>query len=180
MGIARRTRSFPVRSEIWSNPADQPQQLRRKRADPQPIAENRQIPVENLHPPRAIDCCVALAAISRTNGVVTIQRAIRKQGGNLMVEVLKPGLLAALMLSAPMAHAGGPVIIEEGNDELIEEQTGNAAGILPVLGILLIVGLLASSGGGGDPAPAPGPAPGPAPDPAPPPEPSPEPDPGKW
>jgi hypothetical protein len=66
-----------------------------------------------------------------------------------MVEVLKPALLAALLLSAPMAHAGGPVLIEEGNDELIEEQPVNSAGILPVLGILLVVGLLAGSGGGG-------------------------------
>jgi hypothetical protein len=68
----------------------------------------------------------------------------------MMMEFLKAALVASVMLSATMAQAGGPVLIEEGNDELIEEGPVRSAGILPVLGILLLVGLAASAGGGGD------------------------------
>jgi hypothetical protein len=74
-----------------------------------------------------------------------------------MLDILKAGLVAATILSAPMAQAGGPVLIEEGNNELIEE--GNDAliaeaparrmGVLPLLGIVVLVGLVAGGGGGG-------------------------------
>ena len=64
--------------------------------------------------------------------------------------VLKSALVAVL-LSATVAHAGGPVLIEEGNNELIEEKSVRSAGILPVLGILVLVCLVACGGksGGG-------------------------------
>ncbi len=72
-----------------------------------------------------------------------------------MKEFLQAGLVASVILSATMAHAGGPVLIEEGNDELIEEGPVQSGGILPVLGILLLVGLAVSAGGGGDGDPVP-------------------------
>jgi hypothetical protein len=109
-----------------------------------------------------------------------------------MKEVLKSALLAAMLLSAPVAHAGGPVIIEEGNDELIADETVRSPGILPILGVLVLACLIACGGGGGgggaapapspEPGPGPGPAPGAEPAPAPVPEPQPEPEPekGKW
>jgi hypothetical protein len=102
-----------------------------------------------------------------------------------MKEVLKSALLAAMLLSATVAHAGGPVIIEEGNDELIADETVRSPGILPILGVLVLACLIAcggGGGGGGGAAPAPSPEPGPAPAPAPVPEPQPEPEPekGKW
>lgn len=71
----------------------------------------------------------------------------------MMKEFLQAAVLASVMLSATMAQAGGPVLIEEGNDELIEEGPVQSGGILPVLGLLLLVGLVASAGGGGDPDP---------------------------
>lgn len=70
--------------------------------------------------------------------------------GGKMQDILKAGLVAVTMLSANAALAGGPVLIEEGNNELIEEAPARQAGILPVLGVLLLVGLVASAGGGGD------------------------------
>ncbi len=88
-----------------------------------------------------------------------------------MQKLLKSVVLAALVVNGSVAYAGGPVIIEEGNDELIEENTVGSVGILPVLGALLLVGLLASAGGGGDPAPTPTPTPTPEPTPQPEPEP---------
>ncbi|MFM7333850.1 MAG: hypothetical protein ACKO2N_16840 [Tabrizicola sp.] len=66
-----------------------------------------------------------------------------------MQKFLKSAALAAMVLHGSVAYAGGPVIIEEGNDELIEANTVNSAGILPVLGVLLLVGLLAGGDGGG-------------------------------
>ena len=95
-----------------------------------------------------------------------------------MQKLLKSVVLAALVANGSVAYAGGPVIIEEGNDELIEENTVGSAGILPVLGALLLVGLLASGGGGDDPAPT-TPAPTPTPTPELPPTPQPEPEPVK-
>lgn len=69
-----------------------------------------------------------------------------------MKMILKSALVAAL-LSATVANAGGPVLIEEGNNELIEEKSVNSAGILPVLGILVLVCLIACGKNGDDPAP---------------------------
>lgn len=75
-----------------------------------------------------------------------------------MQEILKSALVAAVLLSASVAQAGGPVLIEEGNDELVEAQTVRSGGILPVLGILVLACLVVCGGGdddGGDPAPEP-------------------------
>jgi len=47
------------------------------------------------------------------------------------------------------------VISEEGNNEVIEEKTVRSAGILPVLGVLVLVCLVACGGGDDDPAPEP-------------------------
>lgn len=66
-----------------------------------------------------------------------------------MQDILKAGLVAATILSATMAQAGGPVLIEEGNNELIEEAPTRQIGILPLLGLVVLVGLVASGGGGG-------------------------------
>lgn len=71
-----------------------------------------------------------------------------------MQEILKSALVAAVLLSASVAQAGGPVLIEEGNDELVEAQTVRSGGILPVLGILVLACLVVCGGGdddGGDP-----------------------------
>jgi hypothetical protein len=67
-----------------------------------------------------------------------------------MMDFLKPVLVAATVLSASMAHAGGPVIIEEGNDAQIAEKPASSVGILPVLGALVLICLLAC-GGSDDP-----------------------------
>ena len=49
------------------------------------------------------------------------------------MDFLKPVVVAATVLSATMAHAGGPVIIEEeGNDALIAAEPSSKIGILPI------------------------------------------------
>jgi hypothetical protein len=63
-----------------------------------------------------------------------------------MMDFLKPVLVAATVLSASMAHAGGPVIIEEGNGEEIAEKPASSVGILPVLGALVLVCLIVCGG----------------------------------
>jgi hypothetical protein len=68
-----------------------------------------------------------------------------------MKEVLKSALVAAVLMSATVAHAGGPVLIEEGNNELVEAQPVRSAGILPVIGLLVLVCLVACGGGDDDP-----------------------------
>jgi hypothetical protein len=72
-----------------------------------------------------------------------------------MREFLKSALVAALVLSASAAQAGGPVLIEEGNDEVIEEGPVRSAGILPVLGLLVLACLVACDNGGGGETPPP-------------------------
>ena len=69
-----------------------------------------------------------------------------------MMNFLKPVVVAATVLSATMAHAGGPVIIEEGQGEQVAAKPTSSAGILPVLGALVLLCLVAC-GGGDDPAP---------------------------
>ncbi|HLP70389.1 MAG TPA: hypothetical protein VK181_23025 [Rhizobium sp.] len=70
-------------------------------------------------------------------------------------------VLSALVLSASIAQAGGPVVVVEEPVPVVEEQAGTSGGILPLLlvGIALCVALC---GGDDDdePAPAAQPAPG--------------------
>ena len=74
-----------------------------------------------------------------------------------MLNSIKAVLVAVTALSASTAYAGGPVIIdEEGNDELIVDNPGSRIGILPVLGALVLVCLIACGGGDDDPAQLPG------------------------
>ena len=71
-----------------------------------------------------------------------------------MLNSIKAVLVAVTALSASTAYAGGPVIIdEEGNDELIVDNPSSRIGILPVLGALVLVCLIACGGGDDDPAP---------------------------
>ena len=45
-----------------------------------------------------------------------------------------------------MAHAGGPVIIEEGQGEEIAAKPASSVGILPVIGALVLLCLVACGG----------------------------------
>ena len=74
-----------------------------------------------------------------------------------MTNVLKAALVAATVLSASMAQAGGPVIIEEGNNEVVTEKPASSVGILPVLGALVLICLVACGGDDDEPAPEPEP-----------------------
>lgn len=78
-----------------------------------------------------------------------------------MLNTFKAALVAVTALSASTAYAGGPVIIEDGNDELIAENPGSRIGILPVLGALVLVCLIACGSGGDDPVPTTEPDPDP-------------------
>ena len=69
-----------------------------------------------------------------------------------MMNFLKPVVVAATVLSATMAHAGGPVIIEEGQGEQVAAKPASSVGILPVLGALVLLCLVAC-GGSDDPEP---------------------------
>ena len=72
-----------------------------------------------------------------------------------MMNFVKPIVVAATVLSATTAYAGGPVIVEEGNGEEVAAKPASSVGILPVLGALVLVCLLACGGGNDDPAPEP-------------------------
>lgn len=66
-----------------------------------------------------------------------------------MQGILKAALVAALVAYGSAATAGGPVLVEEGNDALVEENTVNSAGLWPVLGILVLACLVACGNKGG-------------------------------
>jgi hypothetical protein len=55
-------------------------------------------------------------------------------------------MVATTILAATVANAGGPVIIEEGNDELIAEKPASRIGILPIIGILVVACLVVCGG----------------------------------
>ncbi|WP_333814499.1 hypothetical protein [Tabrizicola sp.] len=74
-----------------------------------------------------------------------------------MMDFLKPVVVAATVLSASVAQAGGPVIIEEGQGEEIAARPASSVGILPILGALVLICLVACGGGDDDPAPTPTP-----------------------
>lgn len=68
------------------------------------------------------------------------------------MDFLKPALVAVTILSASVAQAGGPVIVEEGNGEEVAAKPASSIGILPILGALVLVCLIACGGGDDDPA----------------------------
>jgi hypothetical protein len=63
-----------------------------------------------------------------------------------MKNVLASVLAASVLLSASLAHAGGPVVVVEEPTPVVEEQSGSSGGILPLLlvGIALCVALCGS------------------------------------
>lgn len=63
-----------------------------------------------------------------------------------MKTLLKSAVVAATLLSTTAAYAGGPVIVEEGKDEVIQEKPASSVGLLPVLGLLVLVCLVACGG----------------------------------
>ena len=67
-----------------------------------------------------------------------------------MKKLLAPILAATLALSAPMAMAGGPVIVDD-TVEVVAEKPASSIGVLPV--ILVAVALCAALCGGSDPEP---------------------------
>lgn len=71
-------------------------------------------------------------------------------GGGEMKKLLAPILAATLALSAPMAMAGGPVIVDD-TVEVVADQPASSMGVLPV--ILVAVALCAALCGSGDPEP---------------------------
>lgn len=56
-----------------------------------------------------------------------------------MNRLLASALVLTIASAAPAAFAGGPVIVEEGNPEVIAEAPASSIGILPLLLIPLIL-----------------------------------------
>jgi hypothetical protein len=109
--------------------------------------------VEKLFLQVRIDCGGLIEALRVSGGAAPETAQNEGHGEKRMRDILKSAVLALAVFGASVAHAGGPVIIEEGNNEVIEEKTVRSAGILPVLGMLVLVCLVACGGGGDDPAP---------------------------
>jgi hypothetical protein len=69
-----------------------------------------------------------------------------------MKKFLSATLASTMLLSAPMAFAGGPVVIEE-EKEVMAEKPASSVGILPI--ILITVGLCLALCGDDDETPPP-------------------------
>ena len=67
--------------------------------------------------------------------------------------------LVALTLSAALvassAHAGGPVVVVEDPEPVVEEKPASSAGILPWLAVPLILCIVMCGSGDEEPAPPP-------------------------
>ena len=60
--------------------------------------------------------------------------------------------VAALSLSASVAFAGGPVVVvEEGQPEVVQQQSSSSVGALPILIGLVLLCDVACGGGSDDP-----------------------------
>jgi hypothetical protein len=68
-----------------------------------------------------------------------------------MKVLVKSALVAMTVLTASTAYAGGPVIVEDGKGEEVAAKPASSIGILPVIGALVLVCLLACGGGSDDP-----------------------------
>lgn len=64
-----------------------------------------------------------------------------------MNKILAAALVSSMALSAGLAHAGGPVIVED-MTEVVPEKAGSSVGILPI--IIIGVALCAALCGGDD------------------------------
>lgn len=83
-----------------------------------------------------------------------------------MNKLLASAVVLSLTVSAPVAFAGGPVIIqEEGNPEVIAERPASNVGVLPLLLIPVILCVVLCGGDDDDSPGDPGPGPDPDPDP---------------
>ncbi len=72
-----------------------------------------------------------------------------------MQEFLKAAVIAATSLGASVAHAGGPVIIEEEGQPEVVAESPRSGWIVPVVIGLALVCAIACGGGDDDPAPGP-------------------------
>ncbi|WP_431300916.1 hypothetical protein [Tabrizicola sp. BL-A-41-H6] len=64
-------------------------------------------------------------------------------------------ILALSLAFAPMAHAGGPVVVEEeGQPEVIAEKPASSVGILPILlGVVVLCVVLCGDNNDDEPTP---------------------------
>lgn len=69
-----------------------------------------------------------------------------------MKKLVLSALLAAAMTAGSSANAGGPVIIEEGNNEVIAEAPRSGFAVPLILGILVLA-VVAGSGDGDEEPP---------------------------
>jgi hypothetical protein len=77
---------------------------------------------------------------------MAIRPQIRVAEERIMLNFLKSLAAVAVIMSASAAEAGGPVIIEEGNDELVEAKPAQSGGFLPIIGVLVLACLVVCGG----------------------------------
>jgi hypothetical protein len=106
--------------------------------------------VEKLFHGPVIDCLRGSGALLDCGVIAAANPARAANEERDMKKTLKAAVVAVAALSASVAHAGGPVLIEEGNDELIAEAPTSRIGILPVIGALILVCIIACGGGDDD------------------------------
>jgi hypothetical protein len=104
------------------------------------------ISVENPRPDGRIDCKQAICALVKHETYVAIGPHLISRMELMMLNPLKSLLAVATIMSATAAQAGGPVIIEEGNDAVVAAQPASKVGILPIIGLLVVAGLIACGG----------------------------------
>jgi hypothetical protein len=108
----------------------------------QPIGDQHQNPVEKALPEVWIDCLRMICALVNCNGTVAIRPQVGGAEERLMLNFLKSLVAVAAIMSATAAEAGGPVIIEEGNDEVVEAQPARSGAFLPIIGVLVLACLV--------------------------------------
>lgn len=112
----------------------------------QPFSEPVRIPVEKLFLGLWIDCRATKRILIKYYRFAALRPRVLTPTEEFMRKLVASALVGTILLGATTAYAGGPVILEEGNPEVVAESPKSGF-ILPLIIGLVVVCAIACGGG---------------------------------